>query len=101
MDTLSVGDLFNEKNNKIISDINNALIDVEDEVYRARALWRPMLSAHDGYALILEELEELKAYVFTNQNKRNLEEMRKEAIQVAAMAIRFIIDICDNDRGRI
>lgn len=62
--------------------------------------WPPMNSAHEGYAVLLEEVHELWAHVMTNQQKRDIEAMRKEAIQVAAMAIRFAHDICDEGRGR-
>ena len=51
-------------------------------------------------ALALEEVDELKAHVWTNQTKRDLEGMRKEAIQVAAMAIRFAHDVCNEIVGR-
>lgn len=59
-----------------------------------------MNSAHEGYGVMLEEFEELKAHVFTNQKRRDLDAMRKEAIQVAAMAMRFAADICNEERGR-
>lgn len=49
-------------------------------------------SAHEGYAVILEELDELWHEV--KQRDRDDNAMRKEAIQVATMAIRFVIDIC-------
>ena len=50
-------------------------------------------SAHEGYAVILEELDELKAEVWKKASDRDPELMRKEAIQVAAMALRFLVDI--------
>lgn len=53
-------------------------------------------SAHEGYAVILEELDELKEHVWIKQSKRDIAKMREEAIQVAAMAIKFIHMI---DRG--
>ena len=58
-------------------------------------LHRPMRSAHEGYAVILEELDELWDEVKKNPSKhpRLKEAMRSEAIQVAAMAVRFIIDV--------
>ena len=52
----------------------------------------PFHSAHEGYAVLKEEVDELWDEVKAGQNKTR---MRKEALQVAAMAIRFIQDICD------
>jgi len=73
---------------------------VSAEVLRAASLWPAFNSAHEGFAVLLEEVEELKAHVFTNQKRRDLEAMRAEAIQVAAMAQRFVLDVCDGQRGR-
>lgn len=74
--------------------------EVSAECEWAMVDWPPFNSAHEGYAVLLEEVEELWAHVKTNQKRRNLKEMRKEAIQVAAMAIRFAIEVCDEQRGR-
>lgn len=60
----------------------------------------PWNSAHEGYGIILEELDELWEHVKTKQKRRDLEAMRKEAIQVAAMAVRFALEVCDEERGR-
>lgn len=57
-------------------------------------------SAHEGLAIIEEEFDELKKEVFVNQEKRDISQMRKEALQLAAMSLRFILDICDSDKGR-
>lgn len=55
-----------------------------------------MSSAHEGYAVILEELDELKAEVWKGGSEpRDRAAMRKEAIHVAAMALRFVRDISD------
>jgi glutamyl-tRNA reductase len=70
------------------------------EVCRAESLHEPMNSAHEGYAVIKEEFDELWEHVMMKQKNRNIEEMRKEAIEVAAMSVRFIRDICDGGRGR-
>lgn len=60
-----------------------------------RALrWPPMNSAHEGYAVLDEEVDELWDHVKVKQGERNLPEMAYEAVQVAAMALRFIIDVC-------
>lgn len=74
--------------------------DVFDEVYTATEKWPPFNSAHEGYGVLLEEVDELWDHVKTSQKKRNLEEMKKEAIQVAAMAVRFALEICNEERGR-
>jgi hypothetical protein len=80
--------------------LSSAAEDACQEAYGASLRWPPFNSAHEGYAVLLEEVEELWAHVMTNQKKRDIAAMRKEAIQVAAMAIRFAHDICDGERGR-
>lgn len=57
----------------------------------------PINSAHEGYAVILEELDELFDEVKKQTKNRNIDNMRKEVIQIAAMAMRFIIDVCDKE----
>jgi hypothetical protein len=70
-------------------------IDVLHELQQARSAHAPFGSAHEGYAVLLEEVEELKAEVFLKREKRSPERLRKEAIQVAAMAMRFVLDLVD------
>jgi hypothetical protein len=77
-----------------------AIQDVEDELDAAMTHWPPMNSAHEGYGVLAEEFRELETIVFQKQKNRNLEDLRKEAKQVAAMAIRFMIEICNEERGR-
>jgi len=75
-------------------------LEIQDEVNRATALWPPFNSAHEGFAVLMEEVDELWEHVKTNQKRRDIEAMRKEAIQVAAMAYRFAREVCDEGRGR-
>ena len=50
-------------------------------------------SAHEGLAIIEEEFEELKREVFRKQSERSIAKMKQEAIQLGAMAMRFLIDL--------
>lgn len=66
--------------------------DIAAELERAREKFPDFHSGHEGYGVILEELDELWSEVKKrNQSKQR---MREESIQVAAMAIRFITDLC-------
>ena len=67
---------------------------VEEEFRRATATNGAFNSAHEGYAVLLEELEELKCWVWQKRCDRDHAAMAREAIQVAAMALRFITDVC-------
>lgn len=63
------------------------------EINRAVSKNGPMNSRHEGYAVMLEEFDELWDEIkLKNPNPENL---REEAIQIAAMAVRFIHDIVD------
>lgn len=67
---------------------------VEAELARARAAHPGCFnSAHEGFAVLKEEVDELWDEVRTRD--RDMQAMREEAIQVAAMALRFIEDVCD------
>lgn len=71
---------------------------VRAELDSACAKWPAMRSAHEGYAIVLEETDELWAAVQMFQkfpDADNSQWLAKEAVQVAAMALRFLIDICD------
>lgn len=67
---------------------------VIEEYGRATNMNGPFASAHEGYAVILEELDELWEEVKKNPAKRDPEKMLKEAVQVAAMGLRFVVDVC-------
>ena len=68
------------------------LIAIINEYTEATMKFGSFASAHEGYAVIKKELDELWDCI---KNKAcEDDEMRKEAIQVAAMAYRFLKDCC-------
>ncbi len=77
--------------------MRQALVDVKAELETACARYPSMNSAHEGYAVLLEEVEELWDEVKKRPSMRDPAKMRAEAVQVAAMALRFILDVCRED----
>jgi len=70
---------------------------VKRELDVATAIHGPMLTWHDGGGIIKEEYDELweairKVKSFNDQS--NYHALLKEAKQLAAMAIRFMVDLC-------
>lgn len=49
-------------------------------------------SLHEGFAVLLEEVDELWDEVKKKQSLRSKEKLCEEAIQIAAMAVRFVAD---------
>jgi len=62
-----------------------------DEAKRVRAKWSAFHSYHEGYAVILEELDEL--WDECKKKEPDKQKLAEEAIQVAAMALRFIAEL--------
>lgn len=82
------------------NEIEYAAQDAIKEVEQATANWPAFNSAHEGFGVLKEEVDELWDHVKTNQKKRDLVAMKKEAIQVAAMALRFAVEVCNEETGR-
>ena len=74
--------------------IDRDLRDIYAEFSRASELYPAFNSAHEGFAVIEEEFDELKAEVWKSPKKRDYKAMRAEAIQLGAMAMRFLKDVC-------
>ena len=69
--------------------------DVVTEIHSAELLHPEFPSAHHGYGVLLEELEELWDLVREKENEHRYWAMYKEAKQVACVAIRFM-KYCDS-----
>ncbi len=69
--------------------VQEALDLIGQEYEHARVAHAPMRSAHEGYAVILEELDEAWDEIKADRPQH----ARMEMIQVAAMALAFIIEI--------
>ena len=74
------------------------LNEISTEVSRARILYPKFNSLHEGYAVILEELDELWDLIKASKEIRADDKMRLECIQVAAMAVRFVEDLFERKR---
>jgi hypothetical protein len=61
------------------------------EYHGARSQWPPMQSGHEGYAVILEELDEL--WQLVKANRGNGAEARAEAMQIGAMALAYMAEV--------
>lgn len=71
-----------------------AASDALAEVLRAKTLFPDhFVNQHEGYAVILEEVDELWDEIKKNQRNYDLVAQRKEAIQAAAMLIRFAAEL--------
>lgn len=72
--------------------LGEILLAVEDEIKRAKAKHpRLAASAHEQYSVIHEELDELWDHVKADTGYTD--EAMKEAIQVAAMAVRYVLEL--------
>lgn len=72
---------------------------VKSELARATLVNGAFNSAHEGYAVLLEEVDELWDEVKKKSVRRDYEVMEEECIQIAAMAVRFVVDVV-NTRNR-
>lgn len=65
------------------------------ELWQAQAAFRPIHSPHEGIAVIHEEFLELQRCVYSETGRSSA--ARAEAVQLAAMAVRYVYDLCSTD----
>jgi len=71
---------------------------IENEYLSATKKFGNFHNAHEGYAVLLEEVDELWEGVKLKQTNTGREaHLVYEAIHVAAMALRFIMDCCGDN----
>jgi hypothetical protein len=61
------------------------------EYKRSRQQFSPFHSGHEGYAVVLEELDEVWECV--KNKEKTLEDLHSELVQVAAMACAMFVEI--------
>lgn len=108
-------DVIGDNQPRVSNDkLAEALHAVGQSYLKARAKHAPMRGAHEGYAVILEELDELwdevkrwqsvesamERFGFTRDEALeaiavNNGRMRKEALHVAAMTLAFLIEVTE------
>jgi hypothetical protein len=74
-------------------EMNSVMAAVDAEVRRAMEKFPSMHSAHEGYAVLLEEMDELKEWIWLGRGADPMGGAEGEAIQIAAMAIRYLVDV--------
>ena len=71
----------------------DAIYNISKEYTRATNIFNPFNNAHEGYAVLLEEVDELWEAVKMNQkHPERTTRITDEATQVAAMAMRILVD---------
>jgi hypothetical protein len=81
---------------------NMLALEVAEEVERARGMFPAIYSPHEGLGVIREEYIEFEKEVFAynpNKNRDTRPQMRTELIQLAAMALRTILDTIDKEKA--
>jgi len=79
--------------------------EIVEELERARKIYKgfdslPLINRpHYAHSVIEEEFDELWDEIKAWPKRMNLPEMRKEAIQLAAMAMAFVVEICDEPQA--
>lgn len=75
-------------------------VEFSQELIRARQKFPPMASAHEGYGVIAEEFDELWEIIKQKQTERDYTALRKEAVQLGAMVLAFLVEIADAENRR-
>jgi len=73
--------------------MDKILQQIANEVKSAQLKYHTFNSNHEGYAVLKEEVDELWDEIKLSKKNTMNERMKEECIQVAAMAVRFMLDL--------
>jgi hypothetical protein len=73
---------------------SKAITLVLDELEEALDKFPLFNSSHEGYAVLKEEVDELWDEIKNNKYPQSSVNQKKEAVQVGAMAIKFLMSCC-------
>jgi hypothetical protein len=77
--------------------IDCALDEVRDELMAAYENFPDFRSAHEGVAIIEEEFLEFRTAAYWPHKHKHSDTEEIEARQLAAMAVRYLVDVCYKD----
>lgn len=78
---------------RLATPVERLAQEVVAELEKAETAHAPMHSPHEGWSVIWEELEELREHVRADTGRSGA--ARKEALQIAAMGMRYALNLCD------
>lgn len=78
----------------LVLRIERELDKIKVELVKSMTKHAPMHSPHEGMSVIKEEVDELWEHVKADTGRTT--GARKEALQVAAMGLRYVLDLCEN-----
>ena len=79
-----------------LAPIQSVTNEVIASLIKAKSKHAAMRGPHEGYAVLLEEVDEL----WSDVKRDDLTAARKEALHVTAMGLRFLLDVCkENSRN--
>lgn len=68
---------------------------IEIEFIRASELYPDLHSNHEAFAVIKEEVDELWDEIKKSHDTRGNKQIKNELIQIGAMVIRYLENLCD------
>lgn len=81
------------KNRKVVKVGDKFPKAVRNELIRAYTTHGPIRSLHEGYAVILEEMDEAWDEIKKKSSKRDMNNLLREFVQIGAMAQKISEDV--------